>query len=283
MEANPGDAIKNNVLGTRTVADAARDCRCDAFVLVSTDKAVNPSSVMGATKRVAELYVQSLNQCGTGILPVSPGCEPDRHGQDARATRFLTVRFGNVLGSSGSVVPIFQRQIEAGGPVTVTHPEMMRYFMTTSEASQLVMQAGAIGRGGEIFVLDMGSPVRILDLARELIRRNGLRAGRDIEIRISGVRPGEKLHEELAGAGEQTRPTMHPKIRVWELPPADGAQVSGALELLSRAAGGSRDEAVEALRACVPEYLPSERADQRADESAASLGRARALPRCAAA
>jgi FlaA1/EpsC-like NDP-sugar epimerase len=167
------------------------------------------------------------------------------------------VRFGNVLGSSGSVVPIFQRQIEAGGPVTVTHPQMMRYFMTIPEASQLVMQAGAIGRGGEIFVLDMGSPVRILDLARELIARNGLRPGEDVEIRFCGVRPGEKLNEELAGDGEQTRPTMHPKIRVWQLPPAEERQVSRGLEILGDAVNGSNDEAVAALRRCVPEYRPA--------------------------
>jgi FlaA1/EpsC-like NDP-sugar epimerase len=252
MEANPGEAVKNNVFGTKTVADAAAAVGCHAFVLVSTDKAVNPSSVMGATKRVAELYVQSLNR-STGILPVSDGLG---HGQDARGTRFLAVRFGNVLCSSGSVVPIFQRQIEAGGPVTVTHPEMMRYFMTIPEASQLVMQAGAIGQGGEIFVLDMGSPVRILHLAQELIRRNGLRPGEDIPIRFSGVRPGEKLFEELAGPDERTRPTMHPKIRVWELPPADPAQVNAGLELLAGAAGGSRDEVVRALQQCVPEYRP---------------------------
>jgi FlaA1/EpsC-like NDP-sugar epimerase len=145
------------------------------------------------------------------------------------------------------------------------------------------MQAGAIGKGGEIFVLDMGSPVRILDLARELIRRNGLRAGRDIEIRISGIRPGEKLHEELAGVGEQTRPTMHPKIRVWELPPADPVQVAEGLKRLAGAAGGSRDEAVAALRACVPEYFPSDGLPENPKESEASLGRARALPRYAAA
>ena len=257
MEANPGEAVKNNVFGTKTVADAAGTWHADAFVLVSTDKAVNPSSVMGATKRFAELYVQSLN----GIR-----------------TRFVAVRFGNVLGSSGSVVPIFQRQIEAGGPVTVTHPEMMRYFMTISEASQLVMQAGAIGRGGEIFVLDMGSPVRILALARELIERNGLRPGEDIQIRYSGVRPGEKLYEELAGAGEQTRPTMHPKIRVWELLPADGAQVAVGLELLLRAVGSTRDEVIDALRRCVPEYSPASR-----DESTAALGGTEVLPLSAAA
>src|SRR5882762_3605259 len=165
MEENPGEAVKNNVFGTKIVADAAVESDCHAFVMVSTDKAVNPTSVMGATKRCAELYVQSLNPVpthrGTGASPVS-------------STRFVAVRFGNVIGSSGSVVPIFQKQIAAGGPVTVTHPEMKRYFMTIPEASQLVMQAGAIGRGGEIFILDMGEPVKILDLARELIHRNGL-------------------------------------------------------------------------------------------------------------
>jgi FlaA1/EpsC-like NDP-sugar epimerase len=176
------------------------------------------------------------------------------------------------------VVPIFQRQIEAGGPVTVTHPAMMRYFMTIPEASQLVMQAGAIGKGGEIFVLDMGSPVRILDLARQLIQRNGLRPGDDIEIRYSGVRPGEKLHEELAGSDERTRPTMHPKIRVWELPPADPVHVAQGLKLLARAADLTRDRAVEALRLCVPEYCTTPR-----EESAAALRRADALLRSAAA
>ena len=263
MEANPGEAIKNNVFGTKVVADAAAAGGCQAFVLVSTDKAVNPSSVMGATKRFAELYVQSLNRSGGaewrggGAKPPSAPSHPATPPLHPATTRFLTVRFGNVLGSSGSVVPIFQRQIETGGPVTVTHPEMMRYFMTIPEASQLVMQAGAIGRGGEIFVLDMGSPVRILDLAEQLIRRNGLRPGDDVHIRFSGVRPGEKLYEELAGDDERTRPTMHPKIRVWELPAADPAQVAEGLDLLARAAQGTRDVAVEALRRCVPEFRPN--------------------------
>ena len=199
-------------------------------------------------------------------------------------TRFVAVRFGNVLGSSGSVVPIFQRQIEAGGPVTVTHPEMMRYFMTIPEASQLVMQAGAIGRGGEIFVLDMGSPVRILHLARELIRRNGLRPGEDIPIHYSGVRPGEKLFEELAGPDERTRPTMHPKIRVWELPPAEPEQVARGLTLLASAAEGTRDQVLAALRACVPEFRPDQltpQTDHAVDRRQGTVGRP--LPRSAAA
>jgi FlaA1/EpsC-like NDP-sugar epimerase len=232
MELNACEAIRNNVFGTKTAADAARKYDAQAFVLVSTDKAVNPTSVMGATKRVAELYVQSLN--------------PSR-------TRFVAVRFGNVLGSNGSVVPIFQKQIEAGGPVTVTHPEMRRFFMTIPEASQLVMQAGAIGKGGEVFVLDMGEPVRILDLAHELIRRNGLRPEKDIAVRFSGIRPGEKLYEELACDDEQTRPTAHEKIRVWQLPRPSAQRVAEGLERLSRATEDARD-AINALRWCVPEF-----------------------------
>ena len=249
MEHNPCEAIKNNVFGTRIVADAAMNHGAAAFVMVSTDKAVNPSSVMGATKRFAELYVQSLNQELSGPAPAERSAAQPR-------TRFVAVRFGNVLGSSGSVVPIFQRQIEAGGPVTVTHPDMKRYFMTIPEASQLVMQAGAVAQGGEIFVLDMGHPIRILDLAEELIRRNELRPHEDIEIRFTGIRPGEKLYEELACDNEQTRPTSHPKIHVWQLPPASRQEVSRGLELLSRAAQRTAADAIDALAACVPEFQP---------------------------
>ena len=280
MEAHPCEAIKNNIFGTKAAADAASETGTAAFVLVSTDKAVNPTSVMGATKRFAELYVQSLNRNptrrrgdgGTRIgeekiapVPVFPFPASPRlcvsassSAPGASHTRFVAVRFGNVLGSSGSVVPIFQKQIEAGGPVTVTHPQMNRYFMTIPEASQLVMQAGAIGQGGEIFVLDMGWPVKIVDLARELIRRNGLRPEVDIEIRFTGIRPGEKLHEQLANDDEQTRPTAHPKIRVWQLPEADTQLVHRGLEELSAAAGtGSGNEAISALARSVPEYRPS--------------------------
>lgn len=265
MEANACEAVKNNVFGTKTVADAAAGFGAQSFVLVSTDKAVNPTSVMGATKRVAELYVQSKSgEAGRwGGRDVRPSKLPTSPPPHLPTTRYTAVRFGNVLGSSGSVVPIFQRQIAVGGPVTVTHPEMRRFFMTIPEASQLVMQAGAIGRGGEVFVLEMGSQVKILDLAQELIRRNGLEPGRDIQIRFSGIRPGEKLYEELARDDEQTVPTSHEKIRVWQLPPADPAEVERGLQLLADSLD-SPDRAVAALAACVPEYQPTGRQVDRA-------------------
>jgi FlaA1/EpsC-like NDP-sugar epimerase len=238
MESSPGEAVKNNVFGTKVMADAAVRAGSEAFVMVSTDKAVNPTSVMGATKRCAELYTQSLNE--------------------RSRTRFVCVRFGNVLASSGSVVPIFRKQIEAGGPVTVTHPDMRRYFMTIPEASQLVMQAGAIGKGGEIFVLDMGEPVRILDLARAMILQAGLVPDEDISIKITGIRPGEKLYEELAKDDEQTRPTCHPKIRVWKLNRATRGEVERMLRLLGGAMDAPREDVITVLRQVVLEYGPRE-------------------------
>jgi FlaA1/EpsC-like NDP-sugar epimerase len=238
MESNPGEAVKNNVLGTAVIADAAAEYATAAMVLVSTDKAVNPTSVMGASKRCAELYVQGMSG----------------HSQ----TRFLSVRFGNVIGSSGSVVPIFKRQIAAGGPVTITHADMRRYFMTIPEAAQLVMQAGAIGRGGEIFLLDMGEPVKIIDLARAMISRAGLVEGRDIDIEVTGIRPGEKLFEELACDNEVAVTTSHPKISIWRLPPASEAQARLMLTRLSEVTGSPRSAVVSAIQAFVPEFTPDQ-------------------------
>ena len=275
MERHPGEAVKNNALGTALVADAARRHGARSFVLVSTDKAVNPTSVMGATKRVAEMVVVSgqgaggRGQGGGGrrsrIAPSLPPatCHPP--------PRYSAVRFGNVLGSSGSVVPTFARQIAAGGPVTVTHPAMRRYFMTIPEAASLVLQAGAIGRGGEVFVLDMGEPVSILSLAEAMIRRAGLVPGVDVPIRFTGVRPGEKLEEELGDGAEATGPmlaTGHPKIRVWPLPPADPRHVARSLDRLRAVVDAPADDVVDALRDAVPEYRPNREA-RPADRDAA--------------
>lgn len=222
MELNPCEAIKNNVLATQTTGDLAGEFGADAFVLISTDKAVRPTSVMGASKRVAELVVQDLFR-------------------EHPKTRFVVVRFGNVMGSTGSVIPIFREQIKKGGPVTVTDPEMVRFFMTIPEASQLVLQAGAMGKGGEIFVLDMGEPVKIVDLANEMIRLSGLVPGEDIEIVYTGVRPGEKLYEELGHDHETLVKTRHPKIFIGDLAPMAPAALEDAVVTLSEAAFAGED------------------------------------------
>ncbi|MFQ5490613.1 MAG: polysaccharide biosynthesis protein [Phycisphaerae bacterium] len=244
MEINPGEAVKNNVQGTRIVADAAVAAGVEKMVMISTDKAVNPTSVMGCSKRVAELYVQHLS---------------------ARSkTQFVTVRFGNVLGSSGSVIPIFKQQIAEGGPVTVTHPEMTRFFMTIPEASQLVLQAGTMGRGGEIYVLDMGEPVRIVDLAQDMITLSGLRPGEDIEIQFSGIRPGEKLFEELSIVGEDVSRTKHPKIGIWNNRPEDWDRLRVGIEKLLGLADADDADAIRAqLGDMVAEYTPNPRTGPR--------------------
>lgn len=195
MEENPYEAVKINVGGTRTLARIAMKYEVDKFVMVSTDKAVNPTNVMGATKRAAEIYIGSLQTSST-------------------KTKFITTRFGNVLGSNGSVIPLFKKQLEKGGPLTVTHQEITRYFMTIPEASQLVLEAGSMGDGGEIFIFDMGECVKIMDLAKNMIRLSGFRYPEDIEIKITGLRPGEKLYEELLANGENTLPTYHEKIMI---------------------------------------------------------------------
>ena len=194
MELNPREAVKNNILGTRNVAEAASHARVKAFVMVSTDKAVNPPNIMGATKRLCEMIVQDM-------------------ATRSEYTKFVAVRFGNVLGSRGSVIPLFKKQIAEGGPITVTHPDIVRYFMTIPEAAQLVIQAGALARGGEIFVLDMGQPVKIVDLAKNLIRLSGFDEG-DIEIKFTGLRPGEKMYEELLNEGEVNPKQVFPKIHI---------------------------------------------------------------------
>lgn len=244
VEDNVVEGIRNNVFGTRVVVDAAKQHGVETFVLISTDKTVNPTNVMGTTKRVAELYCQSQN-------------EPGR-------TRFITTRFGNVLASTGSVIPLFECQIAAGGPVTVTHPEITRYFMTIPEAATLILQAAAAGKGGEIFVLDMGEPVRIADLAQKMIQLSGLQVGRDIEITYTGLRPGEKLHEELFYSQETLRPTVHPKLLLAECRPVEPQQLERGLEHLNNViAALDPEQALHDLKAIVPEFNPGLSAETR--------------------
>jgi FlaA1/EpsC-like NDP-sugar epimerase len=236
MEANPLEAVRNNTLGTRVVADVAVEYGAKRFVLVSTDKAANPKTVMGQSKALAEWIVETWGH------RVEVG------------TRFVAVRFGNVLGSSGSVVPIFRRQIARGGPVTVTHPEMTRFFMTIPEAVQLIVQAGAIGGRGQVYVLDMGEPVRIVDLAEKMIRLSGKEPGNGIAIEFVGPAPGEKLHEELVGDGETVSPSKHPKIDLITRPPVDPEWLEAELALLERLVeDGETLELIGELRRLVEE------------------------------
>jgi FlaA1/EpsC-like NDP-sugar epimerase len=230
---NVFEALNNNALGTYTLAKACKKAKVDKFVLVSTDKAVNPTSVMGATKRLAEMVCQGL--------------------QDKKGTRFVMVRFGNVLGSSGSVIPKFREQIKAGGPITVTHPEITRYFMSIPEAAQLLMQAGLMGEGGEIFVLDMGEPVKILDLAKDMIKLSGF-AENDIRIEFSGLRPGEKLYEELLAYDEHTLPTPHDKLRIVSARALDEKWVSSLLEWISTTLDKDEQLVKEELKSWLEEY-----------------------------
>ncbi len=217
MEGNPSEAIHCNILGTKNLADLAAQYKVRKFVMISTDKAVNPTNVMGCSKRIAEVYVQSLNE----NLKV----------QGNFVTAFVTTRFGNVLGSNGSVIPLFKKQIEIGGPVTVTHPEVTRFFMTIPEACQLVLEAGTMGKGGEIFIFDMGKPVKIIDLARKMILLSGMQPGKDIEIVFSGLREGEKLYEELLNQSEDTIPTHHEKILIGKVEPYAYEEINRYIEL----------------------------------------------------
>ncbi|MEI7816422.1 MAG: nucleoside-diphosphate sugar epimerase/dehydratase [Desulfuromonadales bacterium] len=238
MEYNPTQAVLNNVFGSRNIADAAHQSKVSNMVMISTDKAVNPTNVMGATKRSAEIYIQALSRNSS--------------------TRFTTVRFGNVLGSNGSVIPLFKQQIAAGGPVTVTDKRVIRYFMTIPEATQLVLEAGCLGKGCEIMVLDMGEPVRIIDLAEELIRLSGFTPYEDIDIVITGLRPGEKLYEELLIEGEGVMPTSHDKIKVMAPVHTDLTCVCDEFERLYEAARSNKvHELMESLKRLVPEFNPT--------------------------
>jgi FlaA1/EpsC-like NDP-sugar epimerase len=259
MEINPAEAVNNNVRGTKRVADAALSVGVENFVMISTDKAVNPTNIMGATKRAAEKYIQSLSGRGK--------------------THFVTVRFGNVLGSSGSVIPTFKEQISKGGPVTVTHPEVTRYFMTIPEASQLVLQAGSMGQGGEIFLLDMGQPVKILQLAEELIRLSGLTPYDDIDITFTGLRPGEKLYEELLLAGEGILGTSHEKICVAKAEHVDEEALTLQLDRLFAAAKIlALQEVVNLLQEIVPEYSPSRMSAGLANSSPKNTASGKVVP-----
>lgn len=238
MELNPQEAVKNNIFGTKIVAEAADNYNCKRFVLISTDKAVNPTSVMGATKRIAEMIIQDLNR--------------------RSKTKYAAVRFGNVLGSNGSVIPLFKKQISQGGPVTVTHPEMVRFFMTIPEAVQLVIQAGAMGEGGEIFVLDMGEPVKIVDLASELIRLSGLEPGEDIEIKFIGIRPGEKLYEEVLTAEEGTKATKHRRIFVAKSNKIDSIKLGNTIQMLASLVNEAKsDILIKQIENLVSTYRPN--------------------------
>ena len=235
MESNPSEAVLTNVKGTQIIADLSVTFNVSKFIMVSTDKAVNPTNVMGASKRIAEIYVQALSQ--------------------ENKTRFITTRFGNVLGSNGSVIPLFRNQIAKGGPLTITHPEVTRFFMTIPEACQLVLEAGSIGQGGEIFIFDMGKPLKILDLAKKMIQLSGLTLGKDIMIRFTGLRPGEKLYEELLNVNENTLPTHHPLIMIARVREYSLQQVIQEInELTGMLPNGSNLEIVKKMKQIVPEF-----------------------------
>lgn len=244
MENNPYEAVNTNIKGTKNLADLSLEFNVEKFVMISTDKAVNPTNIMGASKRIAEIYVQALND------------HQKSNYQNDNTTQFVTTRFGNVLGSNGSVIPRFRKQIEKGGPLTVTHKDITRYFMTISEAVQLVLEAGIIGKNGEIFVFDMGSPVRLYDMALQMVYLSGLEVDKDIEIKITGLRPGEKLFEELLNDEESTLPTHHKKIRIAKTRSYSFSKIEKEItHLINLTEYDSNEEIVRQMKKIVPEFI----------------------------
>jgi FlaA1/EpsC-like NDP-sugar epimerase len=238
MEENPPAAVKNNIIGTRNLIYAADHYKVERFVLISTDKAVHPTSVMGATKRIAEMILQAKAKISK--------------------TKYIAVRFGNVLGSDGSVVPLFKKQIEEGGPITITHPDAKRYFMSIPEAAQLVIQAGALGEGGEIFILDMGEQIKIVDIARDLVTLSGLKLGKDINIKFVGLRPGEKLYEEMLLNAEKDKVTKHNKIYITQPKEFDAGKLRRKIKELERLANiMDEDKIKEKIKDLIPTYTPT--------------------------
>lgn len=251
MESNPYEAVRINVLGTKILSELAAENHVERFVMVSTDKAVNPTNVMGATKRLAEMYTQSMNHL------------------EGVSTKFIATRFGNVLGSSGSVIPLFKKQIERGGPVTVTHPDITRFFMTIPEACELVLEAATMGNGGEVFVFDMGESVKIIDLAKKMITLSGLRVDRDIEIKYTGLRPGEKLYEELLNNNENTLPTHHPKILIAKVnTPSYSYMEIQSHELEHILEHGTSNQLVAKIKDIIPEYKSNNSIFEQLDKAA---------------
>ncbi len=260
MEDNPAVSIENNVVGTRILADLAVQYHVRKFVMISTDKAVNPTNVMGCSKRLCEIYVQSLN---AHLVQQSAGTEQAN-------TQFVTTRFGNVLGSNGSVIPLFKKQIEAGGPVTVTHPKITRFFMLIPEACALVLEAGTLGNGGEVFVFDMGQSVRIADLAKRMIQNSGRR---DVKILYTGLRDGEKLYEEVLFKGEEEVPTVHPKIRVAKVRQYEYGEVCLWFDELEKLAKTCDDmQIVRKMKLIVPEFKSNHSKYEAIDEELMRAG-----------
>ena len=247
MEENPSESILTNVCGTKITADLAMEYKVSKFVMVSTDKAVNPTNIMGATKRIAEIYCQSANKISN--------------------TKFITTRFGNVLGSNGSVIPRFRKQIESGQAITVTHPDITRFFMTISEACQLVLEASAMGSGGEIYIFDMGKSVKIADLAKKMVKLSGLELGKDIQLVYTGLRPGEKLYEELLADKENTIPTHHPKIMVAMVREYDYSMISNEIsDLIDLFSTQDNEAIVTKMKQIVPEYISKNSIYERIDK-----------------